>query len=524
MYTFDLDLRLPAWPQFLSDLENQQVIKRLWSKDSTLFKGKDHMLGWLSAPERELKSLEKLKSLKDAVLRHNFSAIVLLGMGGSSLAARVFHQCLSTEKNFLVVDTIHPDELYRLEHSIDITKTLFIVASKSGFTLETDLLYHHFLKRLIDKKVSDPFCHFMAISDPISPLEQIAQENGFLQGTFGDPDIGGRFSALTAFGLMPAVLMDIDVEALLKSSITMAEQSGPDVLFYKNPSAMLGAFLGFNAINGHTTLYGYFSPTLKPLAAWLEQLIAESLGKDQKGIIPVFTDNHQQKIDAMHCFIELEGEEGFSEQKKFLKDKDCSVSYLTIPDLFSIASLMYQWEIAISIAGSIMQVNPFDQPDVEKSKKAAKKTMESFFLGKESVSDNKAIFDSFVQSLKNSSYAVLLSYLDENKTTQDLLLNLAHEINEHYNIPTLIQSGPRYLHSTGQLFKGGPNTGAFLMITGPYSHDYESNIKGLSLRDIHLCQALGDYDSMAYDQRTIRRINLLDIRDLKELTKKLLDK
>ncbi|HXW60676.1 MAG TPA: hypothetical protein VEK06_03965, partial [Myxococcota bacterium] len=517
---YQIDRKLTAFEPFLNQLDQDQVMTRLWNKDPSLFVGKTLMLDWLNEPEKELKSLPHLIAVKDKALKTSCKAIVLLGMGGSSLATRVFHECLkSSSRPFFVFDTIHPSAIYRLEQQIDIPSTLFIVASKSGSTLEPNLLYHHFLSRLQEAKVSDPFRHFMAITDPISPLEQLSVENGFLEGAFGEPNIGGRYSALSAFGILPSLLMDIDARTVLERALTMAKLSGPSTPIRKNPGGHLGAFLGHNALSGRIKIKFFFSPSLKPLGSWLEQLLAESLGKDQKGIIPIVS-NDEKLLDpasSMHCFIELVDEIGYVDQKNILKERENSFASLELLDRFDLGAEMFRWEVAVALAGSIIGVNPFDQPNVEKSKERARAIMDNWDAKqheqKEDSESSTIAFKAMINAAKNASFTAILSYLDENEANSALLEKLAMSIGQQINKPVIVQTGPRYLHSTGQLFKGGANVGCFLIITGPYEHNFPSDIKGLTFKDIHLSQALGDFEAMSSAARKIWRIHLTDVKE-----------
>lgn len=532
MEYFGLDAIAFEWTELLRNFEETQLISRLWQHDPTLFPGHILMLDWLNAPEVGLHSLPQLEVLKDKIQQRNFSAIALLGMGGSSLAARVFKQCLasSSGRPFFIVDTIHPSAIWRLEEQIDIKSTLFIVASKSGSTLEPNLLYHHFVTRLLEEGISDAASHFMAITDPVSSLEQRAAENGFLQGPFGSPLIGGRYSALSAFGLMPALLMDIDAKRLLLAARDMSELCRIEFPLPDNPGAMLGAFLGLNAIKGRDQLRLYFSERLKPLGGWLEQLIAESLGKNGQGITPILRDApvDLESRSSMHCFIELDGELAFNSAKKRLSDDKTPYHTIRLANTYDIAAEMFRWEIGTSVAGTVIGVNPFDQPDVEKSKDAARAIMNNWDSMKQNIASADPIFydhhvmESLIETAPSAKYCAILSYLDESHENLQVLSALAQKLQRALAMPVLVQTGPRYLHSTGQLFKGGANEGCFLMITGPYSHDFPSDILGLSFKDIHLSQALGDQEAMNKAQRKLWRLDLKNIQaDIQALITKL---
>lgn len=504
---------------------------RLWAKDPTIFgQQQPLMLDWLSEPREMLGMLDSLSEMAEKVKEHGFRSIVLLGMGGSSLAVRVFQDILAPDHNFFVLDTIHPTALKRLEHELDLSSTLFIVASKSGSTLEPNLLYHYFLKKLGEKKIPHPFKHFLAITDPGTSLADEAYKNSFLTAPKGNPLIGGRYSALSPFGLFPAMLMDIDTQKLLENSILMAQECGPTILPERNSGALLGLFLGVNARLGHDQLVMHFSPSLKPLGMWLEQLIAESLGKDKSGIVPII-DGGLDLVGlphSMHCVIELAHEPVAPALKEALNNAQAKRIYLNVPHKYAIGAEMFRWQIAVSSAATVLKLNPFDQPDVEKSKLSAMKILEEMkenkFLGPNNPCYSSAALDifapgsdketinilaSFFSTIKDQDYCAILSYLDETKKNNIFLQSLVAQIRQR-SVPILLQSGPRYLHSTGQLFKGGKNNGHFIMITGPYEEDIMSDL-GLSFKNIHLSQALGDFQAMRDQGRHILHIHLKDI-------------
>jgi transaldolase/glucose-6-phosphate isomerase len=516
----------------IASSKRDQIIFRLWAKDPSIFgQNQSLMLDWLDEPREMLEHLESLQEICRQVKERSFSAIVLLGMGGSSLAVKVFQEILAPGAiKFLVLDTIHPAAIERVQENIDLSSTLFIVASKSGSTLEPNLLYRYFLSELKNIKVKNPSSHFMAITDPNTPLAKEAAALGFLTGAAGNPLIGGRYSALSPFGLVPALLMDIDAKKLLETSMTMLNDCGPTVMIEHNPGALLGLFLAANALKGYDQLVFHFSPKLKTLGLWLEQLIAESLGKQQNGIVPITEGNidHLALPKAMHCVLELAGDPILSSTKEALKKAQVAVVYLDMPELYALGAEMFRWQIAVSSAGSVLKLNPFDQPDVEKSKLSAalilKQMSEKKFVAPQGPCFSSSALDifahgsdketinilaSFFSAIKNGDYCGILSYLDETDKNLSLLQSLVLQISQR-SVPTLLESGPRYLHSVGQLFKGGKNNGHFILITGTYDADLTSDL-GLSFKDIHLSQAFGDYQAMLDEGRHILHIHLKDI-------------
>ncbi|USN50055.1 MAG: hypothetical protein H6731_07210 [Myxococcales bacterium] len=498
----------------------------MFGKNETL------MLDWLNEPREMLGMIDNLKDLSDKIKQLNFESIVLMGMGGSSLAVKVFQDVLApnTNEKFFVLDTIHPDMLERLERTIDISKTLFVVSSKSGTTLEPNLLYQHFLSKLKEAGIENHFEHFIAITDTGTSLAEEANKNQFITSVKGNPLIGGRYSALSPFGIFPALLMGIDVQNLLEKSLQMTQECGPAILPERNPGVLLGLFLGVNTLCAHDQLVVYISPSLKSFGSWLEQLIAESLGKNHGGIVPLVEGDleHVALPHSMHCVLELEGEPIDPSIKQELRKNHSNCIYLKIPDRSAIGSEMFRWEIAISTAAIILKLNPFDQPDVEKSKQQALLIIDQIknkkFVGPKNAcysSDAVEIFSpgsdketinvmaSFFTAIKDGDYCAILSYLDETPENNSHVDSLAAKIRQHL-VPAIVQHGPRYLHSIGQLFKGGKNNGHFILITGPYKKDFSSSM-GINFKDIHLSQALGDFQTMIDDNRHILHVHLKDV-------------
>ena len=464
---------------------------------------------------------EWLEKIKNNINKYNFKHIVLMGMGGSSNGPRVFQAILAPHShNFHIIDTIHPTAIKKLEDKLDLAQTLFIVASKSGSTLEPHLLYEYFFGKLKALGLSEPARHFMAITDPTTLLEQESQEQGFLPGPFGNPLIGGRYSALSAFGIMPALLMNIDVELILTNAKLMAQRCRETQLDH-NPGARLGIFLGTHAQAGRNELVFYFSPSVKALGWWLEQLIAESLGKNNSGILPIIdSDTHILSEKSIICHINLAGEN--------INNINTNIPSFSIEleNIYELGAEMFRWQIAVSIAGIILELNPFDQPDVEKSKIQARAILDQMI--KNPAQDVLAInniisknspglviynqdINNFTAKIIHKNYIALLSYLEDTETNKAYEEKLKSDLSKHFNKPVLIQQGPRYLHSTGQFFKGGFNEGCFFLVTGPYSTELPSNYPALGIKDIHLSQALGDARAMAEDGRHILHIHFKDL-------------
>ena len=466
------------------------------------------MLGWLDSPSKELKKLPELIKIKDSLKKLNFENLVLLGMGGSSIGPKVFKAILAPENsNFYILDSTHPSDIKKIEDKINIAKTLFIVASKSGSTLEPNILYKYFWHELEKLNILEPAKHFMAITDPITHLEQESQEQGFLQGPFGDPDIGGRYSALSAFGLMPALLMNINTKELLERALVMSNNCRDENINI-NLGAQLGLFLAEQVNNNRDQLVFYFSPKIKSFGWWLEQLIAESLGKNNSGIVPIINpDTYINSHKDVSCFISLGDEE-------ITNNINTPVINIKINNILELGAEMFRWQFATSIIGALLELNPFDQPDVEKSKIQAKNILEEMRKDPNKKLHNN-IFDQkefieFLTQAQNKSYLAILSYLEDNQENNIYLKNLSNALAYKLKLPVLIQRGPSYLHSTGQLFKGGKNDGCFLLLSNSYPVDLPSFYAGLGFKDINISQALGDNQAMKDAHRQIMHIALKD--------------
>ncbi len=501
----------------LDDIDANNTIFRLWAKDATLFSGTNEgdFLDWLKEPESLLHNLDPLYDLRDAIIARGFSSMVLLGMGGSSLSPLMFKRVFQATYPFYVLDTIHPSAIARLSVSINLTETLFIVSSKSGTTLEPLLLYRYFLAKLGEQASDDPFSHFMAITDPHTALEKEAHQSGFLHGPFGKPGIGGRFSGLSAFGIMPAILMGIDVERLLLSARSMANDCGPSIGAQDNPAAELAAFLLASLKDGQDQILIHLSPTLKSFGLWLEQLIAESLGKNGFGLVPIIFDSDAEITNRTHIYI-VYGDE----TKSLCLTKDSPRIVMELNDRYDLGGLMYLFQMAVALIASVVKINPFDQPNVERSKQLTKEVLQALEHGDKLTPKPVRSFshgsfsgdvEQFIAALKPNHYCALLAFLDDTDENSLALLRLRSAVQEKTKVPVMLEFGPRYLHSTGQLFKGGADNGHFLVVTGPYPHDMPSAHNGLWFSDVHLGQALGDIRAMKESGRSVLHVHLADV-------------
>lgn len=509
----------------LKRFDDNNIVFRIWAKDSAIFSGADEgkWLDWLQEPELIRASLPQLRARAEALQARGFTSIVLLGMGGSSVSPIMFKEILAPSENFFVLDTTHPDAIFKLTQQIKLEKTLFIVASKSGSTLEPLVLYRHFYEALVAAHVDDPFSHFIAITDPVTYLEKEASEHGFLPGAFGKSGIGGRFSGLSVFGIMPALLMNIDVQRLLDATVAMVHESGPTISAKEIEGLRLAAFLLMGLSEQRYQLAIHLDDRLIAVGYWLEQLIAESLGKHNFGIVPlVGTHRVSHRDDTMNLFIGL----NHDELKNNAAQKQPSFC-IHLDDLHDLGSLMFSCQLAIACVGAGLKINPFDQPDVENSKKHTREILANMSanpLQTTRIKKSLPPISQEIAKIKPGDFGALLCFIDESPRHHQLLIQLKDSFEEKTSVPFLIQYGPRYLHSTGQLFKGGYNRGHFFVITGPYHHDYVSNHNELMFSMIHFGQALGDIAALQEAHRHVVHYHFTDIEhDIATLAKQIAD-
>jgi transaldolase / glucose-6-phosphate isomerase len=515
--------------------------RRLWSKDAALWTGGDESawLGWLDIIAHEKRDLARLEDFRRDVSAEHFSDVLLLGMGGSSLGPEVLAKSLGSAPGYPklhVLDSTDPDQVQRFERSIDLRRTLFIVASKSGTTLEPTVLMEYFLARA----GADAARRFVAITDPGSRLEKTAKEAGFRRVFFGVPSIGGRYSVLSKFGLVPLAATGRDVSAFLDSAAAMAEACRPVRPVAENPGISLGLVIGALARRGRDKLTLVASPSIAAFGAWVEQLVAESTGKNGRGVIPI-ADEPPGRVSAYgadRLFVYLrDGARPDSAQDRSaaaLKDAGHPLVRIDVAAPVSLAQEFFRFEMATAVAGAVLGINPFDQPDVEASKIATREMTDAFekngalptdepvFVG-----DGVALYtnagnaaalrkggadaslESFlaahVAQLRDGDYFALLAYLDATDERLAALQALRAAIRDKARVATCLQFGPRFLHSTGQAYKGGPDSGVFLQLTATPHHDVAIPGRTASFGVIEAAQAGGDYRVLAERRRRILR-------------------
>ena len=479
--------------QGLSGLGRDQIVRRIWGRDWTVWRPEDreisNRLGWLEAPEDAVESIPELEVFVGSVRGMGLTRAVVLGMGGSSLAPEVFARLFPGGPDGLeleVLDTTEPADVAAAAARFPADRTLFIVSSKSGTTAEMIALFSFFYDRAVAELGDDHAGRrFVAITDPGTPLETLARERHFRRIFHGRPDIGGRFSALSAFGLLPAALRGVDLHRLLASARDMAEAcriEDPE----ENPGAQLGAILGTAARSGLDKLTFFLPARLRPLGSWLEQLIAESTGKEGRGLVPVVEDRPgpAASYGRDRLFVEIGTLEAAGARAAAAGLEGTSSPLVRIPfeGPYDLAGLFFLWEFATAVAGRFLDINPFDQPDVESAKKRTREVLSTAggpaasgdsdrrpFVGglrasDPAAGDPKAAFTDFLGGHKEGDYLAILAFLPRTPAVEEVLSGLATGVRLHMGLPVTVGFGPRYLHSTGQLHKGDGNRGLFLML------------------------------------------------------------
>lgn len=534
----------------LDDWQATGKIRRLWAQDASLWTGadEDRWLGWLGITDDQLAHLDHLTELAQDVQDIAFSHILLLGMGGSSLCPEVMKLTFGKSKGYpelLVLDSTDPAQIQAIERQIDLTKTLFIVSSKSGGTLEPNIFKQYFFDRVQQILGAESAGNrFIAITDPGSKLKQVADSDGFRHIFYGVPSIGGRYSALSNFGMVPAAAMGVDVAKFLDSAERMVHACAPSVPATENPGVILGTILGVLANHGRDKVTLITSPGVFDLGAWLEQLLAESTGKDGKGLIPVDREPLGAPAiygnDRLFAYIRSESAPDAAQDRAVdaLEQAGQPVVRIAIADRYQLGQEFFRWEIATAVAGSIIGIHAFNQPDVEASKivtrqltaeyeKAGKLPPETPILVEagiqlftdaknvaaleKAVGKNRSLANylhAHLDRIKAGDYFALLAYIEMNDAHQAQLQTMRQTIRDAKQVATCLGFGPRFLHSTGQAYKGGPNTGVFLQITCDDAIDLPVPQQKYTFGVVKAAQARGDFQVLAERDRRALRIHL----------------
>jgi transaldolase/glucose-6-phosphate isomerase len=541
----------------LARLEKDKIVRRIWDKDATVWKQEathqqiiNSRLGWLDIVNAEPAFYDPLLQLQNDVQARGYSHVLLLGMGGSSLAAEVMRQTFGVMPGFpdlIVLDTTDPQAIRLATEAADLDNTLFIVSSKSGDTIETISLYkyyYHLIEARRGNKAGEQFC---AVTDPGSPLVKIAHEKGFGYLFENPEDIGGRYSVLSYFGLVPAVAMGLDLERLIDSARRMAVACGPNVPVASNPAAWLGVAMAYLAERGRDKVSIVAAPQIDSFGLWAEQLVAESTGKEGKGIVPiagVFPDDPRNfDDDDFFVYLRLDGPPtDLDERVKQLKFAGQPVLTAHLADAYELGGEFFRWELATAIAGHLMAINPFDQPNVRESKEYTQKlltylkqhgelpTDEPVFeeSGLKFYADPKTVdilrlvaqqrnFDygqlidlllAHITLARSGEYLALMAYLAPTERHNRLLEAIREELRHATNRAVTLGYGPRFLHSTGQLHKGGANSGVFIQITVENNENLPIPGEPYDFMTLKRAQAQGDLQALQSKNRRVVRFHL----------------
>jgi len=535
-------------------LDKEQIVNRIYEKDTSVWvkKAEDateiqNRLGWLDAPFVSHEFVDELNKFRDEIISEGFTHALLLGMGGSSLASEVMSlsfRGFAEGLNLSILDSTNPQQVKIAEEMNPKGKTLFIVSSKSGGTTEPQAFLKYFYQKMKDFSGGDAGKYFIAITDPSTELSRQASEMGFRKLFLADPNVGGRFSALIAFGLVPAALMGVDIETLLQNAKDIAANCQPGVPTGRNPGIALGAIIAEAANVGMNKLTIVTEEPFRSFGSWLEQLIAESSGKQGKGIVPIdiepFIESNNYSNDRIFAYIK---NDGLFEQKMVdIRNAGHPVIIFEMDNPYDLGSEFFHWEFAISVACAIIGINAFNQPDVQDSKDRTKQKIdhylssgkfdsgtpnlenESFriFTNQNDLSlegkELKEIVKNFLQLRKDGDYIAINAYLPRIQNVENKLQEFRQTILSQTKQATTLGFGPRFLHSTGQLHKGGPNSGLFIQIIGNPDQDIDIPGWGLSFNTLMDAEALGDYEALVSRDRRIIRIELKQA-DITELWK-----
>ncbi|MDG6093625.1 bifunctional transaldolase/phosoglucose isomerase [Acetobacter sp. AN02] len=521
------------------------AIRKLWAKDASVWTGADEAkwLKWLDIVDDRLAHVSELEAFQAEVKKRGFSQILLLGMGGSSLGPEVLAMTFGKHEGYghlYVLDSTDPQQIATFEKKIDPAKTLFIVSSKSGGTLEPNILLSYFFdlaKKAVGDKVGS---HFVAVTDPGSNMEKRAKQDGFWKIFYGEKEIGGRYSVLSDFGLVPAAASGVPVKAFLEDALRGVKACDASVPPAINPGVLLGTVFGVAATKfGRDKITIIATPKVKDFGAWAEQLIAESTGKSGKGLIPIDDETlagpaHYGK-DRLFVYIRLATEHMHEQDEavKTLIEAGQPVVTITLHAPRQIAQEFFRWEIATAVAGAFLGINPFDQPDVEASKVGTKKLTTaynetgslpeekpfatdgalSFFADPKNAGalagkTAKDILGAHFSRVKAGDYVALLAYIERDHATCEWIQHTRLAIRDAKKVASAAEFGPRFLHSTGQAYKGGPDSGVFLQITAEDAKDLEVPGERFSFGVVKAAQARGDFDVLAERGRRALRVHI----------------
>ncbi len=537
----------------IADWQSGGKMRRLWQRDASLWTGDDEAswLGWLDITEEQIAHWVELRNLAKEVWSAGFKDVLLLGMGGSSLCPEVLRMTFGRTAGYPdlhVLDSTDPAQVKAFENKIDIAKTLFIVSSKSGSTLEPNIFKQYFFDLTAKAVGADKAgTHFIAVTDPGSKMQKVAEGDRFRHIFFGRPSIGGRYSALSHFGMVPAAVMGVDTKKFLDRAQEMVRACGSSASIEENPGAVLGIILGTAARSGRDKVTIITSPEISDLGAWLEQLLAESTGKVGKGIIPVSGEElaapQVYGHDRVFAYIHGESVADAPIEAKLaaLEKAGHPVVRISMPDIYDLGAEFFRWEIATAVAGSIVGINAFNQPDVEASKIATRNLTSAYektgslpaekpvledggiklFTDEKNAADLARIaggdkslagyLKAHLSRIGTGDYFAVLGFIQMNAEHEKTLQAIRHAVRDEKHVATCLGFGPRFLHSTGQAYKGGPNSGVFLQITCDDALELQVPEQKYTFGVVKAAQARGDFQVLVERGRRALRVHLHDV-------------
>jgi glucose-6-phosphate isomerase/transaldolase/glucose-6-phosphate isomerase len=504
----------------LDNWREQDIIARLWAHDHTLWRPEpteiSNRLGWLTVADSLLAEADALATFGREIAGQ-FNDVVLLGMGGSSLATEVLRATLGRQPGFPrlhVLDSTVPGWIRRVAANLEPATALFIVASKSGTTAEVSALFRYFYD-FVSAADKDPGRHFVAITDPNTPLQELAETLRFRRLFQNDPNIGGRYSALSHFGMVPAALAGLDVHRLLRAGQVMARSCGPEAPIATNDGAWLAAALVALASRGRDKLTFVASPVLASFGLWAEQLIAESLGKDGKGLTPIALEPaapaSAYRDDRVFVYLRLDGADNRATDDFARELAGAGQPFIRfeLSNKYQVGAEFFRWELATALVGVALGVHPFDQPNVQDAKSRTKQALqEAIGRGATPPLPSTGTLPALLAQARAGDYLAIMAYLDGSDEVDQALQRLRRYILINHRLANTMGYGPRFLHSTGQLHKGGPNNGLFLQLVAEYGDDVSVPGEAFSFGQLASSQAAGDFSALKNNGRRAVRLNL----------------
>lgn len=547
LFTYSIGDNFVSIDEAINKLNDENIIEKIWKKDHSVW-SKDpneitNRLGWLDSVEVTGSSIKEINNFVNDVRKSGFTHALLMGMGGSSLAPEVFRLTFGVKEGFLdldVIDSTHPEVVMEKVKRFNPATTLYILSTKSGGTVETfsfmKFFYNYVMHNLSKDEVGK---HFIAITDPGSGLQKVAEELNFRKIFLNDPNIGGRFSALSLFGIVPAALVGVDIEKLLslaKDEVNNCKKSGNEISL--NAASVIGIIIGELGKKGMDKLTYIISPAFKFIGAWIEQLIAESTGKSGKGILPVDLESIESpefySKDRLFVYLKLKHDSTYNEKINELKNAGFPILEIELESIYDLGKQFFMWEFATAVAGWVLQIQPYDQPNVEQAKIVARKMMKEYqengklpelvpafeeqdikIYGEIRTNSLESALHSFLSDCKaGKSYVAIQAYLNPNEETSNALQSLRTEIQKKYKVATTLGFGPRFLHSTGQLHKGDAGNGYFIQLVSeieddlPIPENAGEEKTSITFGILIKAQALGDRQALLDNKRKVIMIDL----------------